>query len=256
MLLSCMHLAAKLRELHRLHLAATLSQSIPRQMSSIQGKQTCLVQQSCHSASFLASSQQQTPAVFSGKLEEQAGPNISRLAPHLQQEWDYKANTHLGKIIIAPHSLRKAWWRSGMCKTGQPHRWQARVSDRTNGAGCPYDSGRAVSPCNNLAHNHPEVAAEWDWEANKERTPETVTASSAVEAAWRCGLSGNSWTTGVCHRTKVHGTGCPECAHEARLHRTKQPSISDDHHTCWLTGTGKLMRDVAGTQTKSLWART
>ena len=155
MLLSCMHLAAKLRELHRLNLAATLSQSIPRQMSSIQGKQTCLVQQSCHSASFLASSQQQTPAVFSGKLEEQAGPNISRLAPHLQQEWDYKAKTHLGKIIIAPHSLRKAWWRSGMCKIGQPHRWQARVSDRTNGAGCPYDSGRAVRSCNNLAHKPP-----------------------------------------------------------------------------------------------------
>ena len=48
MLVSCMHLAAKLRELHKLHLVATLSKTMPRQMSSMQGKQTYLVQQSCH----------------------------------------------------------------------------------------------------------------------------------------------------------------------------------------------------------------
>ena len=48
MLMSCKHLAARLRELHKLHLVATLGKTMPRQMSSIQGKQTYLVQQSCH----------------------------------------------------------------------------------------------------------------------------------------------------------------------------------------------------------------
>ena len=49
MLMSCMkHLAAKLPELHRLHHAATLGKTMPRQMSSIQGEQTCLVQQPFH----------------------------------------------------------------------------------------------------------------------------------------------------------------------------------------------------------------
>ena len=79
-------------------------------------------------------------------------------------------NAHLGSKLIAPQSNRKAWWRNGMCKTGQPHRWQAFIHDRTRGVNCPHDVGKAVCPCNDLAHNYPEVAAEWDWEANGEDT--------------------------------------------------------------------------------------
>ena len=111
-----------------------------------------------------------------------------------------------------------------MCKTGQPHRWQAQVSSRSNGHGCPYDIGRAVCPCNDLAHNHPEVAAEWDWEANGERTPEAVTASSNTKAAWRCGHCGHRWSASVNTRTK--GSGCPQCGREASRIWTRQPSIS------------------------------
>ena len=167
-----------------------------------------------------------TPALFAGRSDEQAGPDISRLAPHLQQEWDHHANAHLGSIIMAPLSHRRAWWSSGLCKTGQPHRWQAIIFNRSKGAGCPYDTGTAVCPCNDLAHNHPEVAAEWDSEANGDRTPKTVTASSNSKVAWRCGLCGYSWTAIVSSRTVI-GAGCPQCAREARRIRNRQPSISD-----------------------------
>ena len=64
----------------------------------------------------------------------------------------------------------------------------ARLGGRTGGkrastialmAGAPpCDAGRAVCPCNDLAHNHPEVAEEWDWEANGKRAPKTVAAGS------------------------------------------------------------------------------
>ena len=47
--------------------------------------------------------------VFAGKVEHQVGPNISRLAPQLQQEWDTDANAHLGSITITPESGTKAW---------------------------------------------------------------------------------------------------------------------------------------------------
>ena len=111
-----------------------------------------------------------------------------------------------------------------MCKTGQPHRWHARIQNRTQGNRCPYEKGRAVCPCNDLAHNHPEVAAEWDWEANLESSPGTVTASSNTKAAWRCGLCGHRWSASVNQRTR--GNGCPQCAREARRVQTRQPSIS------------------------------
>ena len=111
-----------------------------------------------------------------------------------------------------------------MCKTGQPHRWQARVGNRSNGVGCPYETGRAVCPCNNVANSHPEVAADWDWDANGERTPETVRAGSGIKVAWRCGLCGHRWIAAVHSRTQ--GKGCPQCGNEASRHKTRQPSIS------------------------------
>ena len=126
--------------------------------------------------------------------------------------------------VPAVRSNRKVWWSRGMCKTGQPHRWQAQISNRSNGQGCPYDTTKAVCPCNDLAHNHPEVAEEWDWEANGGRAPETVTAGSSFKAAWRCGICGHSWSAHVMSRTR--GTGCPRCGREASCSKTRQPSIS------------------------------
>ena len=173
---------------------------------------------------FLPKHSSKMTAMTAGEPKEHAYPDISRLDSQLQLEWDHAANTHLGSIIILPQSNRKAWWRSGMCKTGQPHMWQATIAARTNGSRCPYDAGKATCPCNNLAHNHPEVAAEWDWEANGERTPENMTTRSNIKAAWRCGLCEHSWSATVTHRTL--GSGCPQCARQAPRNTTRQPSIS------------------------------
>ena len=167
-----------------------------------------------------------TTAFAADKSEDQASPNISGLAFHLQQEWDHAANAHLGSIIMAPQSNTKVWWSSGLCKTGQPHRWQATVSERTNGNSCPYDSGQAVCPCNNLAGSDPVVAAEWDGEANGDWSPETAAASSLFKAAWRCGLCGHRWSATVLSRAG-EGTGCPQCWRGADRNETQQPSISD-----------------------------
>ena len=60
-----------------------------------------------------------------------------------------------------------------------------------------------------------------------ERTPETVTASSHIKAAWRCSLCGHRWSASVNNRTQ--GTGCPKRACEAcRIPQKRQPSISND----------------------------
>ena len=101
--------------------------------------------------------------------------------------------------------------------------WAAtQVAGKSRGS--PYDAGRAVCPCNDLAHKHPEVAAEWYWEANREKTLGTVIAGSKIEAAWRCGLCGHRWSTPV--RYKARGHGCPRCGREAGRGKTRQPSIS------------------------------
>ena len=74
-----------------------------RLISRTQGKHAYLMQQSCPLEPFLSST---PPLLFAGKAEEQAGPDISQLAPRLQQEWEHAANAHLGRITITPQSIR------------------------------------------------------------------------------------------------------------------------------------------------------
>ena len=149
----------------RIHQAATPGKAIQR---DTQGEQDYLCGRPSIRDLCLPQYNSITPAVHAGNSEEQAGLNISRLAPHLQHEWNHAANAHLGSSTVTPKSERKVWWTSGVCKTGQPHRWQATVSNRSRGKGCPYDSGKAVCPCKDLAHSYPEVAADWDWEDTRE----------------------------------------------------------------------------------------
>ena len=221
------HLAPSTPEPQRsLHHSATLTEAfqISGYWHSWQAHLTCAAFLSLRFFFCLTTA---APALFAGNFDSQAGPDICRLAPHLQQEWDHGANAHLGSITITPLSGRKVWWSSSKCKTRQLHKWQATVYNRTRGSGCPYNTGRAVCPCNDLAHNHPVVALEWDWEANGARTPETVTASSTFKAAWRCSLCGHSWSAQVCNRTKPQGAGCPQCGREARRNQARQPTVSD-----------------------------
>ena len=79
------HLAQKLTKLHRLNHAATLGKTMPRQMSSIPGKQTWCSNHVIQHL-FLPKHRSKSSALLVGKSEEQAGPDIGQSAPHLQQE--------------------------------------------------------------------------------------------------------------------------------------------------------------------------
>ena len=104
------NLTTKLPELQKsLFHTTTLTEALHRSTSSNQGEYNCLALHYYYSGSFLSQHSSTTPALFTGTSDEQAGPDTSRLAPHLQQEWDHAANAHLGSIIIAPQSIKKAW---------------------------------------------------------------------------------------------------------------------------------------------------
>ena len=136
----------------------------------------------------------QPPRAATARSQQlQGGPDISRLAPHLQQEWDHERNAHLGPIRITPGSNRKVWWTQGLCQSGQPHKWTARIQSRTRGRGCPYGKGGNLAcPCNDLAHNHTAVAAELDLHPGNPRTAESFRASSHQKVPWRCGVCSHS----------------------------------------------------------------
>ena len=75
--------------------------------------------------------------------------DLATYSPHLVKEWDFEKNKGLidgnGADIstpdkVSPVSGNSVWWK---CEKG--HEWKAKISNRTNGNGCPYCSKAGTS---------------------------------------------------------------------------------------------------------------
>ncbi|MBE5924897.1 MAG: hypothetical protein E7271_10630 [Lachnospiraceae bacterium] len=75
--------------------------------------------------------------------------DLASFSPHLVKEWDFEKNKNLvdgnGYDIstpdkVSPVSGNSVWWK---CDKG--HEWKAKISNRTNGDGCPYCSNAGTS---------------------------------------------------------------------------------------------------------------
>ena len=184
-----------------------------------------------------------------GQLVQQQSPDISRLDPALQQQWDHAANAHLGKIDIKPHSHRKVWWTCDQCPDGHLHRWEASVGHRTAGTGCPQCSGHKVCKHNSLATKAPRVAAQWDYEANV-GNPGNVLAQSHHPVAWHCGVCGDKWDASPNARVSKNKAGCPTCGESARRQKQiKHPTFAesqDPHNKTILAGWDHVRNPLQG----------
>ena len=158
---------------------------------------------------------------------QQQGPDISRLDPGLQQQWDHAANAHLGNTIIKPHSRRKVWWTCDQCPDGHLHSWEATANNRTAGTGCPQCSSHKVCKHNSLATKAPLVAAQWDYKANV-GTPDSVLAQSHHPVAWHCDVCGDKWKASPNARVSKNKRGCPTCGDLAKTKKkVKHPTFAE-----------------------------
>ena len=131
--------------------------------------------------------------------------SLASLFPKIAEEFHPTKNGSLKVDVIPAHSNEKVWWL-GKCG----HEWQAVVSSRVVGRGCPYCAGRKVwLGFNDLATTHPELAAEWHPTMNDTLKPTDVTSGSHKKIWWQ-GKCGHIWNTNVYHRTA--GRDCPYCA--------------------------------------------
>lgn len=134
--------------------------------------------------------------------------SLATLNPLLASEWDFEKNRDLTPNNVTVSSGKKVWWK---CEKG--HSWQATIASRNDGRGCPYCTGSKVCIDNSLATLKPQLIEEWDFNKNKDLTPENVTVSSTKKAWWKC-EKGHSWQARIADRSK--GSGCPLCWNEGR----------------------------------------
>ena len=149
--------------------------------------------------------------------------------PQLKNEWHPIKNGDLRPEQVSFGSKKKIWWK---CIKG--HEWRAVVKNRSSGAaGCPYCSNRLACPQNDLAHNFPRVAAQWNIAKNKDLSPEDVTHGSSKKVWWKCEVD-HEWQASVTSRTKKNATGCPFCSGnqltEENSLEAKYPNITQEWH--------------------------
>lgn len=124
--------------------------------------------------------------------------------PTLAKEWDYDRNTSSPSDVTVA-SGKKVWWR---CSKG--HEWEATISKRSNGRGCPYCSGQKVlKGYNDLATLNPTLMEEWNYNKNIDILPTEVSAHSGRKVWWKCSKCNHEWQTTIDKRS--NGRGCPKC---------------------------------------------
>lgn len=126
--------------------------------------------------------------------------------PELALEWHPIKNRDITPYDVTCGSNKKIWWQ---CKKN--HEWQATVSNRSLGNGCPYCSGRYVTKENNLLLKNPQLCKEWHYKKNN-NNPEEYLPSSDSKVWWKCKKCSYEWQATINNRSKCGGTGCPKCS--------------------------------------------
>ncbi|WP_425484730.1 zinc-ribbon domain-containing protein [Leifsonia soli] len=156
--------------------------------------------------------------------------------PDLAAEWDYSRNGPRDPHTLGSKSAAKVWWE-GPCG----HHWQALISNRSKGMGCPYcGRKRALPGETDLATVRPDLAAEWHH--SNQLSPTDVLPNSGRKVTWQC-AEGHLWNAIVISRSK--GRGCPYCSGKLVIPgKTDLATIRPDIATEWDSSNSLTAQEV------------
>ena len=132
------------------------------------------------------------------------GHSLFDLNKPIALQWHPTKNGSLTPAQVAPNSHKKVWW---LCQKG--HEWQANISKRNLGRGCPFCSNKKTDAGNCLKKLRPDLAQEWHPTRNLPLTPYDVVPNSNKKIWWLCNKQ-HEWQAVVATRTR--GNGCPYCS--------------------------------------------
>lgn len=157
---------------------------------------------------------------------------LASMYPEIAAEWDYEKNGKLKPEQVQYGSPDSVWWKCHNCHNS----WQELVNNRTGHykLGCPYCSNHRIIPGKtDLASQRPDLAAEWDYEKNKNlkdkkgrdiSTPDKVAQTSNQRVYWICSTCGHNWQSSICNRTN-NGRGCPACGRKRQTEKASKPQL-------------------------------
>ena len=143
--------------------------------------------------------------------------DLATTAPLLLEDWDFDNNDEISPYKISAGSSKKASWKCHICG----YKWNATIASRNSGYGCPqcgrekqtesFNKNRIANK-GSLSSNYPELASEWDNEANYPLTANDVLSGSSKKVWWICSRCGHKWQAII--KSRVNGNDCPLCANK------------------------------------------
>ena len=130
--------------------------------------------------------------------------DLATVRPELALLWDFQGNSDLPENVFA-YSNKEFHWRCG-----SDHKWLSRPSSMKGS--CPYCFNQKVWPgFNDLATLRPELASEWDEDANQVPASQ-VSACGKHLAHWQC-AEGHKWI--AAKYSRCAGRSCPFCSNKS-----------------------------------------
>lgn len=175
--------------------------------------------------------------------------SLQILNPELSKQWNTTKNGDLTPNDVTAGSSKKVWW---ICAKG--HEWEAFISNRVKGNGCPYCAGQYVDDNNSLQTLNQELSKQWHPIKNGNLTPNDVASRSSKYVWWLC-EKGHEWEDSINHR--ANDRGCPYCSgkrvcEDNSLHMLN-PELSREWHP---VKNGKLTpNDVTTGSNRKVWWR-
>ena len=126
----------------------------------------------------------------------------------LSNQWHPTRNGDLTPNDVTEFSNKKVWWQ---CENG--HEWEAVISNRSYGRGCPFCSNQRICDDNSLQTLNSTLAKQWHPTKNGNLNPNHVTAGSNKKIWWLC-EKGHEWEAIIGNRAK--GIGCPICSRSSQ----------------------------------------
>ena len=187
--------------------------------------------------------------IYNAYIIQQKEQSLLAINPELAKEWHPIKNGNLTPDMVFANSGKKVWWR---CSNS--HEWQAVISSRSSGRGCPYCAGQKVlKGFNDLVTVNPELASEWHPTKNGDMKPDMVTVGCNKKVWWQCS-NGHEWQAVIHNRSK--GSGCPYCAGRYAIKgetdiATINPELAKEWHP---TKNGDLAPEMVTTSSnKEVW---
>jgi Zn finger protein HypA/HybF involved in hydrogenase expression len=159
------------------------------------------------------------PACVGQAVHNDLRNSLGTLRPEIAKDWNHPEKS-VHEFTV--RSGKKVPWKCHVCQ----HQWEAYISNRAKGVGCPYCNSNSLHSDgrNALINTHPEISEELD---DSRYSPEMLTAGFDKKVRWKCKICDDSWKTSIYERAHSD-SGCPVCFGHA-IHSTGRNSFAAEY---------------------------